>query len=50
VEVRVAAVDDRVALIGDPEQLVEGVLGDLPCGNHQPEGARRLELHLELGE
>jgi hypothetical protein len=50
VEVRVAAVDDRVALVGDPEQLVEGVLCDLPGRNHQPEGTWRLELLLELGE
>src|SRR5436189_4642636 len=46
VEVRIAAVDDRVALVGNPEQLVENVLGDLPGRNHQPEGAWRLELLL----
>ena len=28
-EVRVAAVDDRVARLGEPQQLLEGVLGDL---------------------
>jgi len=49
-EVRVAAVDDRVALVRDLEQLVEDVLGDLSGRNHQPEGARRLELLLELTE
>ena len=49
-EVRVPAVDDRVAVVGDLEQLVKGVLGDLAGGDHQPEGARRLELFLELFE
>jgi len=31
-EVRVAAVDDRVVIVGDAEQLVERVLGDLSGG------------------
>ena len=44
VEVRVAAVDDRVALVGDPKQLLEGVLGDLPGRDHHPERARRAQL------
>src|SRR6266576_1840959 len=49
-EVRVAAVDDRVVLVGDAEQLVERVLGDLAGGDHHPECARRLELALQLLE
>src|SRR5439155_868942 len=49
-EVRVAAVDDRVALVRDLEQLVEGLLCDLARRNHHPEGARGLQLLLELLE
>ena len=47
-EVRVAPVDDRVALVGDLEQLVERGLGDLSRRDHHPEGARRFQLLLEL--
>ena len=49
-EVRVAAVDDRVALLGELQQLLEGVLRDLPCRDHHPERARRVELRLQLLE
>ena len=47
-EVGVAAVDDRVALFGERQQLLEDVLGDLPRRHHHPERARRLELFLQL--
>ncbi len=43
-EVRVAAVDDRVAGLDDVEQLLERVLGDLPGRHHQPDVARRVQL------
>ena len=49
-EVRVAAVDDRVARVAEREQLLERVLGDLAGGDHQPERARRVELVAKLGE
>ena len=49
-EVRVAAVDDRVARVRERQQLLEGVLGDLPGRDHHPEGARRVELRLQLRE
>jgi hypothetical protein len=49
-EVGIAAVDDRVALLGDAEQLLKRVLGDLPGRDHQPERARRAELPFELVE
>src|SRR6266550_4000393 len=49
-KVRVAAVDDRVALVGERQQVLEDVLGDLPGRHHHPERARRLELGLQLLE
>jgi hypothetical protein len=49
-EVRVAAVDDRVALVGEAEQLLEHALGYLARRHHDPERARRLELRLQLRE
>src|SRR6266545_6490910 len=49
-EVRVAAVHDHIVPVGDPEQRLERVLGDLPGGDHQPEDARSLELLGELSE
>src|SRR5262249_3145558 len=49
-KVRVAAVDDDVVLVGDEQQLLERVLGDLAGGDHQPERARGLKLLLELVE
>ena len=42
-EVRVAAVDDRVALVGNVQQLLEDALGDVAGGNHHPERTRRLD-------
>jgi hypothetical protein len=43
-EVRVAAVDDRVAGLEDVEQLLERVLRDRAGRDHQPDVARRVEL------
>src|SRR5262249_56408900 len=39
-EVAVAAVDDRVPLVGEAEQTLEHVLRDLSRGPHHPEGPR----------
>src|SRR5437588_7046588 len=49
-EVRVAAVDDRVAALGELQQVLEDILRDLAGRDHHPEGARRLELALQLLE
>ena len=49
-EVRVAAVDDRVAGLDDVEQLLERVLGDLPGRHHQPDVARRVQLLRERAQ
>ncbi len=49
-EVRVAAVDDRVALVGELQELLERVLRDLPGRDHHPERARCVELRLQLLE
>ena len=49
-EVRVAAVDDRVAGLEDAEQLLERVLGDLPGRDHHPDVPRRVELLRERAE
>jgi len=39
--VGVAAVDHRVALVQQPQQRGDGVVGDLARGHHQPQHARR---------
>jgi hypothetical protein len=49
-EVRVAAVDDDVALLADLQQVLEDRLGDLARGHHHPERPRRIELALQLLE
>ena len=49
-EVRVAPVDDRVALVDELQQVVDDVFGDLSGRDHQPEGSRRLELLLQVGQ
>src|SRR5258706_5479563 len=43
-EVRVAPVDQDVALGGESRELIEGVIGDVPGGDHRPQDARGLEL------
>jgi hypothetical protein len=49
-EIGVAAVDDDVAFVGEQQQMVERILGDLAGGNHEPERAWRIELLLQLVE
>src|SRR6266545_779702 len=49
-EVRVAAVDDRVARVPELQQAPECVLGRRPRGDHQPERPRRVELVAQLLE
>ena len=49
-EVRVAPVDDRVAFVDEPDQLLEDVFRDLASGDHHPERAGCIELFLQLGE
>ena len=48
VEVRVAAVDDRVARLEVLHQLLDLGLGRVAGGDHDPDGARLLELADEL--
>ena len=48
VEVRVAAVDDRVARLEVLEQLGDLGLGRVAGRDHDPDGPRRLELRDEL--
>src|SRR6266540_1849651 len=44
VEVRVAAVDDHIAGLEDPEQLPKSIFGDLAGRNNQTDEERRFEL------
>src|SRR5215211_1929495 len=46
----VAAVDDRVAPLEQLAELVDGLLGGLAGGDHDPHGARRIELPDQLLE
>jgi hypothetical protein len=50
VEVGVAPVHDGVTAVEDAEHLLEGLLRDLAGRNHQPNGARLLELLRQLLE
>ena len=50
VEVRVAAVDDRVARLEVLEELVDLGLGGVAGRDHDPDRARLLELGDELGD
>ena len=50
VPVRVAAVDDRVARLEQPGELVDRLLRRVAGGHHQPDHARRVELGDEVLE
>src|SRR5437879_519139 len=47
-EVRVAAIDDDIALGEQRHDLVDHVVGGLPRGNHDPDDTRRLQLLYQL--
>ena len=49
-EVRVAAVDDHVALVEEAEELLYRLLRRVAGRDHQPDGTRGLELADELFE
>jgi hypothetical protein len=47
---RVPAVDDRVALVEEIGQMLDGLLGGIAGGHHDPDRTRRVELRHEILE